>query len=120
MSSNTLGIFTFFMGGVFIYAMIRHAKPWPDKHQNLFWLAVFSPLVLTLFVLPGHVNKGILNGINAIIAGLVASEYIRTRYGSKFEKFKEFGQEVKQNRKRALREVKPSKTTEHKEKRKKD
>lgn len=120
MNSSTIGLFTFFMGGVFIYAMVRHAKPWPDKHQNLFWLVVMSPLVLTLFVLPGHVSKEILSGINAIIAGLIASEYIRTRYGSKFEKFKEFGHEVKQNRKRALKEEKPSKATEHKEKRKKD
>lgn len=106
MNSTTLGIFTFFCTGVFIYVMARHIKPWSDKHQNLFWLAALSPLILTLFVLPGYVNKDILNGINAIVAGLAVSEYMRNKHKEKFERIKNFGQEVKQSREKVRREEK--------------
>lgn len=108
MERTTVGLLIFFLAGIFIYLIARTAKPWKDEHQNFFWLIVLSPLFLTMFILPGHVSPNILNGIHALLAGIIGCEYIRIKHGYKINRVRAFREDMEEQKKIRAQEKRAS------------
>lgn len=66
--------------GVATYVMVRMYAPWPEKHNNFFWLATLGPLVLlTLLGAPENFTQQFAY---PFLAGLIVSEVLRPKYNA--------------------------------------
>ena len=64
--------------GIMIYILIKIYYPWKAKHQPIFWIITFSPIVILSFI--DFSNYALKNTILSFFAGAIVAEVLKERF----------------------------------------